>query len=75
MNTNAHLDEYQIKRLKDCCFTIQDNLNAIITELESGNAFKYYILEKTKPMLSDLNCIISNCEVIKEDNTFTDDIL
>ena len=75
MNTNSFLNEHEIKRLKDCCFVIQDNLNAIMTELESGNAFKNYILEKTKPMLNDLNCIISNCEVEKEDNTFTDNIL
>lgn len=58
---NYVLDEQEIKRLKDCCFTIQDNLNAIIAELNSGNAYKYYILEKTEPMLNDLNCIISNC--------------
>lgn len=58
---NYVLNEQEIKRLKGCCFTIQDNLNAIIAELNSGNAYKYYILEKTEPMLNDLNCIINNC--------------
>lgn len=55
------LSEYEIKRLKNCCFVIQDNLNAILSELNKENAYKYYILEKTKPMLDDLNCIIANC--------------
>lgn len=59
--SNARLTEQEIKRLKSCCFTIQDNLNAIITELNNGNAYKYYILEKAEPMLNDLNCIINNC--------------
>lgn len=58
---NNVLDEQEIRRLKYCCFTIQDNLNAIIAELNSGNAYKYYILEKAEPMLNDLNCIINNC--------------
>ena len=55
------LNEQEIMRLKDCCFTIQDNLNAISAELHNGKDYKYYIIKKTEPMLNDLNCIISNC--------------
>lgn len=56
------MNEYELMKLKDCVFTIEDNLNAIKRELLIGSPFKGYILEKIQPILNDVNVIMNICK-------------
>lgn len=56
------MNEYELMKLKDCVFTIEDNLNAIKRELLIGSPFKDYILEKIQPILNDANVIMNICK-------------
>lgn len=50
------------ERVRSCLFTIQDNLQAIISEMNRNKPYKGYILEKAKPILNDIQVIIEECK-------------
>lgn len=58
------MNEEERKKIIDCIRTIDDKLNAIKLEVfpPSYEPYKEYILEKAKPILNDIQVIISICE-------------
>lgn len=58
------MSEEERKKIIDCIRTIDDKLNAIKLEVfpPSNEPYKEYILEKAKPILNDIQVIISMCE-------------
>lgn len=58
--SRPYLEGYEIERAKICVAEIKDKLKAIETELETRERpYKYYLMEKLKPILNDVECIIS----------------
>lgn len=56
------MDDYDKRKLKDCVFNIEDKIFAIANEISNKQPYKGYILEKAKPILNDIQVIISMCE-------------
>lgn len=58
------MNEEERKKIIDCIRTIDDKLNAIKLEVFPPNnkPYKGYILEKAKPILNNIQVIISMCE-------------
>lgn len=49
-------------RIRSCLYTIQDNLQALNSEMNRDNPYPAYLLEKAKPILNDIQVIIEECE-------------
>ena len=49
-------------RIRSCLYTIQDNLQALNSEMNRDNPYPAYLLEKAKPILNDIQVIIEQCE-------------
>lgn len=58
------MSEEERKKIINCISTIDDKLNAIKLEVfpPHNKPYKGYILEKAKPILNDIQVIISMCE-------------
>lgn len=58
------MDEEERKRMISCVANIEDKMNSIKLELypPHNKTYKGYILEKAKPILNDIQVIISICE-------------
>ena len=50
-----------IKKLRNCAYTILDNAQAIMMECHNENPYPGYLLEKIKPIENDLKVIKSIC--------------
>ncbi len=55
-----------INKLRDCAYTILDNAQAIMMEVNRPNPYGGYLLEKIKPIENDLQ-VIKN-QIMKGDN-------
>lgn len=53
------MGEYELRKAKDCIYNIQDKLDALRNEINSGKPYAYYCLEKLEPIKNDVNCLIS----------------
>ena len=53
------MEEYELRRAKDCICNIQDKLDALRSEIYMGKPYAYYCLEKLEPIKNDVNCLIS----------------
>lgn len=57
--SRPYLEGYEINRAKMCVAEIKDKLKAIEAELETRERpYKYYLMEKLKPILNDVECLI-----------------
>ena len=58
------MDEEERKKIINCIYNIEDKMNSIKIEVFSpyNKPYKNYILEKAKPILNDIQVIISMCE-------------
>lgn len=58
------MNEEERKKIISCIRTIDDKMNTIKLEVLPPNnkPYKDYILEKAKPILNDIQVIISMCE-------------
>ncbi len=58
------MDEEERKKIISCITNIEDKMNSIKLEvfLPHNKPYKGYILEKAKPILNDIQVIISMCE-------------
>ena len=57
------MKDYEKRKIEDCLYTICDNYIAMKHELITNeNPHKGYLLEKSRPILNDINVIISLCE-------------
>lgn len=57
-----YLNEDELQRAKDCCYNIEDKMNAVHNELFSqGNAYKSYLAEKLDSIQWDLNVLKNMC--------------
>lgn len=50
-----------VNQLRNCAYTILDNAQAIMMEVNKENPYGGYILEKIKPIENDLKVIKSQC--------------
>lgn len=63
VSIKPYLIEEEIKRAKMCIYGIDDNMQAIRTEiLTNKKPYKSYLMEKLKAIKTDLNCLIAMCE-------------
>lgn len=62
------MEEYKLKKVKSCLFTIQDNLNALFSETSGNNPYPEYCLEKLSPILNDTKVLIHMFEEKKNAN-------
>lgn len=61
------MDSYEKRKIEDCLYTIWDNYKAMKNEMNTNeNPYKKYLLEKAKPILNDIQVIISLCEKEEE---------
>lgn len=61
------MDSYEKRKIEDCLYTIWDNYKAMKNEMNTNeNLYKKYLLEKAKPILNDIQVIISLCEKEEE---------
>lgn len=61
------MDSYEKRKIEDCLYTIWDNYKAMKNEMNTKeNPYKKYLLEKAKPILNDIQVIISLCEKEEE---------
>lgn len=58
------MNEEERKKIIDCIYNIEDKMNSIKIEMfaPGSKPYKNYILEKAKPILNDIQVIISMCE-------------
>jgi len=56
------MDEYKLNKQKDCIYNINDKLNALRDEINRGNPYKGYCLEKLRPIKNDVDCLIAMFE-------------
>lgn len=58
------MDEEERKKIINCIVNIEDKMNSIKLEVfpPHNKPYKGYILEKAKPILNDIQVIISMCE-------------
>lgn len=56
------MQEYELRKAQDCVYNIQDKLNALRDEINRGNPYSGYCLEKLEPIKNDVNCLISMFE-------------
>lgn len=58
------MNEEERKRMISCIANIEDKMNSIKLEVfpPHNKPYKGYILEKAKPILNDIQVIISMCE-------------
>ena len=55
------LENYNLKKLRDCAYTILDNAQAIMMECHNESPYPGYLLEKIKPIENDIKVIKSIC--------------
>ena len=57
------MNDYEKRKIENCLYTICDNYVAMKQEMISNeNPYKGYLLEKARPILNDIQVIISLCE-------------
>lgn len=58
------MDKEERKKMISCIANIEDKMNSIKLEVlpPHNKLYKGYILEKAKPILNDIQVIISMCE-------------
>ena len=56
------MKKYELNKINDCLYNIQDKIDALKTEVLTGNPYKGYCLEKLEPIKNDVNCLISMFE-------------
>lgn len=58
------MNEEERRKIIDCIANIEDKMNSIKLEVfpPHNKPYKGYILEKAKPILNDIQVIISMCE-------------
>ena len=59
------MEKYELNKINSCLYNIQDNLDALKTEVLKGNPYKGYCLEKLEPIKNDVNCLIA---IFEEEN-------
>jgi len=53
------MEDYELRKAKDCLYNIQDKLDALRNEINRGNPYSGYCLEKLEPIKHDVECLIS----------------
>lgn len=61
------MNDYEKRKIEDCLYTIWDNYKAMKNEMNiREDPYKGYLLEKARPILNDIQVIISLCEKEEE---------
>ena len=65
------MQDYEIRKIKDCIYNVQDKLDALRLEVNSVQPYPSYCLEKLIQIKNDVNCLIAMFEnkLIKEPST------
>ena len=57
------MNDYEKRKIENCLYTIWENYTAMKNEMNTNESpYKGYLLKKARPILNDIQVIISLCE-------------